>query len=140
LRLGTTAEIYGIKNLTRWFPVIWKDKDWDQHFIWEVMIQKLKFQAKYIGERDIHTRAKRDAEIMMTCVRLMERIQEEYYIAERFDYEYFKKYPLIYKKIKQQHPDKSKSTISFYMSYENHNGARKILFKLMEHNIESWWD
>ena len=77
----------GIRNLIRWFPVIWKDRDWDDHFIWQLMIQKLKFQAKYIGERDFHTSAKRDAEIMMTCVRLMEKIKEEYYGTEYLDYQ-----------------------------------------------------
>ena len=69
--------ISGIKNLIRWFPIIWKDRDWDDRFIWQIMIQKIKFQAQYIGKRDRHTRAKRDAEIMMTCVRLMERVKQE---------------------------------------------------------------
>ena len=54
--------INGIKNLWSWFPVIWKDRDWDQTFIYEVLIHKLEKQAKYIGEREWHTRAKRDAE------------------------------------------------------------------------------
>ena len=78
--------INGVKNLIRWFPVIWKDRDWDAHFIWELMIKKITFQAKYIGDRDFHTRAKRDAEIMMTCVRLMEKVKDEYYSTEYMDY------------------------------------------------------
>ena len=55
--------ITGVKNLWNWFPVIWKDRDWDQTFIYEVLIHKLEKQAKYIGERDWHTRAKREAYI-----------------------------------------------------------------------------
>lgn len=78
--------IYGIKNLWKWFPVIWKDRDWDDHFIWQLLIFKIKKQAKYIGDRDIHTRAKRDAQIMMTCTRLMEKIKDEYYQMEYMDY------------------------------------------------------
>ena len=78
--------VNGVKNLIRWFPVIWKDRDWDDHFIWELMMKKITFQAKYIGDQDRHTRAKRDAEIMMTCVRLMERVKEEYYGTEYIDY------------------------------------------------------
>jgi hypothetical protein len=61
----------GIKNLIYWFPIIWKDRNWDSHYTFEIMMHKIKAQSKYIGERDIHTRAKRDAEVMMTCVRLM---------------------------------------------------------------------
>lgn len=158
----------GIKNLIRWFPIIWKDRDWDTHFIWQLMIQKLKFQSKYIGDRDFHTRAKRDAQIMMTCVRLMEKVKEEHYGSEFMDYHdsdynwidcdhpgykkldivekwedydtYFRKYPLVYKKVVKQYPDEDKKGIAIRMSRENHNRARRILFALMERNIEGWWD
>ncbi len=75
-----------IKNLIRWFPVIWKDRDWDDHYIWEILKFKLKNQAKYIGDRDIHTSAKYDAQRMMLCVRLIDKIQEEYYSMEYMDY------------------------------------------------------
>lgn len=75
-----------IKNVIRWLPVIWKDRDWDDHFIFEILKTKLKHQAKYIGDRDHHTRAKYDSERMMLCVRLIEKIQEEFYGSEYMDY------------------------------------------------------
>jgi hypothetical protein len=159
-----------IKNLIRWFPVIWKDEDWDDHYIFEILKFKLKNQAKYIGGRNFRTRAKRDAEIMMLCVRLIDKIQTEYYDMESSDYEeskfnftpiegttnfrleiehisdnlddYFNKYPLVYKEVVSQHihnnPDKHK--IAMYMSRMNHDRARKLLFKIMERNIERWWE
>lgn len=118
----------GIKNIWYWLPIIWKDRSWDSHYIFEIIIHKLKAQSKYIGSRDIHTRAKRDAEVMMTCVRLMKRVQDEFYSSEYSDYHetkhwfedipgkegfsswesrllnedfdsYIKKYPLIYKRV-----------------------------------------
>lgn len=170
--------IKGVKNLIRWFPVIWKDRDWDYRYIWDLNIQKLKFQSKYIGENDNHTRAKRDAQIMMTCIRLMEKIKDgdyeveyqEYYntnvtfvptilesgekvytydskvISENFD-EYFKKYPRQYKKVLsgevnrfKRDGDKDKNLIAMEISIENHNRAKKLLFKLMDFYIEYWWD
>jgi hypothetical protein len=75
-----------VKNLIRWFPVIAKDRDYDDYFIFEILKTKLKHQAKYIGDRDIHVNAKRDAKIMMTCVSLIEKIQDEYYGGEYIDY------------------------------------------------------
>lgn len=170
--------IKGVKNLIRWFPVIWKDRDWDYRYIWDLNIQKLKFQSKYIGKNDNHTRAKRDAQIMMTCIRLMEKIKDgdyeveyqEYYntnvtfvptilesgekvytydskvISENFD-EYFKKYPRQYKKVLsgevnrfKRDGDKDKNLIAMEISIENHNRAKKLLFKLMDFYIEYWWD
>lgn len=160
--------------MIRWFPIIWKDEDWDSHYIFEILKFKLKNQAKYIGERDNHTQAKRDAEIMMLCVRLMEKVQTEYYNTEYFDYrksninfvpipgsdnfemvseyisdnleDYFNKYPLVYYKVVTKYnlvesdEPKVKHRIAMYMSRMNHDHARKLLFKLIEENIEKWWD
>lgn len=36
---------YGFKNLWKWFPIIWKDRDWDDHFIFEVLKFKIKNTA-----------------------------------------------------------------------------------------------
>jgi hypothetical protein len=77
---------YGIKNLWRWFPIIWKDRDWDDHYIFEVLMFKLKKQSEYIDSQDMYVNAKYDAERMMWCVRLIEKIQDEYYAAEYMDY------------------------------------------------------
>jgi hypothetical protein len=166
----------GIKNLIYWFPIIWKDRNWDSHYTFEIMMHKIKAQSKYIGERDIHTRAKRDAEVMMTCVRLMKLIQDELYSSEYSDYhktkhwfepcedmggcstweskelnenfdDYFKKYPLIYKRVlagegpfQPLESGDSKVRVAMNIAYINHDRARKLLFKIMEQDIEKWWD
>ena len=117
-----------IRNLIRWFPIIWKDRDWDHSFIYEILKFKLKNQAEYIGYHDRHMSAKRDAEIMMLCVSLMDKVQDEWYGCEYQDYhelklkfidseshpgsyemeiehisdnyeDYFKKYPRIYRQV-----------------------------------------
>lgn len=76
----------GVKNLIRWFPIIWKDRDWDDYFIFKILKFKIENQAKYIGTRDFHTRAKRDAEVMMLCARLIDKVQTEFYSSEYYDY------------------------------------------------------
>jgi hypothetical protein len=168
----------GVQNLIYWFPIIWKDRNWDSHYIFEIMMHKIKAQSEYIGSRDIHTRAKRDAEIMMTCVRLMKKVQDDFYSSEYFDYhktkhwfedvpgkegysswesrlmeenfdDFFKKYPLIYKKVINGErvfkfdnvvDTESKQRIAMNIGHINHNRANKLLFKLMEENMQKWWD
>jgi hypothetical protein len=154
-----------IHNLIRWFPIIWKDRDWDDHFIFEILKFKLKNQAEYINKRGIHLSAKRDAEKMMLCVRLIEKIQDEYYGIEYFDYhkselkfidseshpglyeieeeyisehfdDYFKKYPRIYNQVKTE--DRHKT--AFNIARINEERAHKLLFKILEQNIRRWWD
>jgi hypothetical protein len=77
---------HGIKNLWRWFPTIWRDRNWDGHFIFELLAKKLEFQAKHIGDRNWHMNAKRDAEIMRLVVRLIRLNQEDTYAMEYMDY------------------------------------------------------
>lgn len=171
--------INGVKNLIRWFPIIWRDRDWGHRYIFDILEHKLKSQSKYIGDRDIHISAKRDAEIMLTCVRLMERIRDGYYESEYTDYhqteywfedikdkpgystweselqsenfdDYFKKYPLVYKQVlngkgvfnidNRDSEEETKQVIAMNIAHINHDRARKLLFKLMEDNIERWWD
>lgn len=120
--------IRGLKNTWYWLPVIWKDRNWDHRYIYNILQHKLKAQAKYIGDRGIHTRAKRDAEVMMICVRLIDKVGDEWYSSEYGDYhktkhwfepcedkegystwesrqleenfdDYFSKYPLIHKRV-----------------------------------------
>lgn len=155
--------VRGIKNLWRWFPVIWKDRDYDDYYIYKVLQFKLKNQAKYIGDRDWHTRAKRDAEKMMTCVRLIDKVTKEYYGMEYMDYHdfnfvfgnpsfqmevtkdeldiYFSMYPLTYKKVIAKHgKDEDKAMTALLMGDIRQEKARKLLFKILEQNIECWWD
>ena len=166
----------GIRNIWYWLPIIWKDRNWDSHYIFEIMMHKLKAQSKYIGGRGIHLRAERDAEVMMTCVKLMKLIQDDFYSSEYSDYhktkhwfedvpgkegysswesklleenfdDYFKKYPLIYKRVlngegvfRREGREEDKQVIAMNISHINHDRARKLLFKIMEENIERWWD
>lgn len=162
-----------IKNIIRWFPIIWEDQDWDDHYIWEILKFKLKNQAEYIGKHDRHMSAKRDAEIMMLCVRLIEKVQKEYYADEYQSYQdsdfnfinsedfpgmyeldiveksehyddYFKKYPRIYKQVinsdKTPFRRETKAGIAMNIAHINHDRARKLLFNILEKNIELWWD
>jgi hypothetical protein len=79
--------IYGVKNLIKWLPTIWKDRDWDDYFIFEIIRVKLENQAKYIGGKNRHLGAKKDAERMRLVSRLIKKQQEEYYLLEYLDYE-----------------------------------------------------
>lgn len=112
---------YGVKNLYKWFWVIWKDRDWDHHYIFEVLKFKLEKQAKHLSKRNWHESSKRDAELMMTCVRLINKLQNEEYYDELYNLD-------------------EKSPEVFKIVIDKHNKAKRLLFKIMEERIESWWD
>jgi hypothetical protein len=112
---------YGVKNLYKWFWVIWNDRDWDHHYIFQVLKFKLEKQANHLAENGFHNNAQRDAELMMTCVRLIDKLQNEYYYDEL-----------------------CKSGVRSSEAVQNviakHNKAKRLLFKIMNDRIEEWWD
>lgn len=164
----------GVKNIVYWIPIIWKDRNWDYRYIYTILQHKLKAQSKYIGNRGNHVTAKRDAEIMMTCVRLIDKVGDEFYSSEQMDYhkdkhwftpsekegysewnsrtieenfdDYFAKYPLIYKRVMNgEGPFKldgndDKKRIAMNIGHINDKRAQDLLFKIINENINKWWD
>jgi hypothetical protein len=112
---------YGIQNLYKWFWVIWKDRDFDYHYTYQVLKFKLEKQAKHLGERNWHESSKRDAELMMTCVRLINKLQNEEYFEEYYD-------------------SKPMNNEMIHKCLAQHSKAKRLLFRIMEEKIESWWD
>jgi hypothetical protein len=76
----------GFRNLWKWFPIIWKDRDWDDHYIFEVLKFKVLNTANHIEEHDRFVGCETEVKYMRVCVKLMERIQTEHYRHEYFDY------------------------------------------------------
>ena len=162
-----TDFIKGIKNIWNWLPTIWKDRDWDSHFIYEVLIHKLEKQATYIYKYGNHVSAERDAEKMFLCARLARIQQEELYMDEYYDTHeiefefiptdeteqwftmesemlnedfdtYFTKYQRQYRLMDKT--DLDKQEIARNIACNNQERSRKLLFKIMEENIERWWN
>ena len=112
---------YGVKNLYKWFWVIWNDRDWDHYYIFQVLKFKLEKQANHLAENGFHNNAQRDAELMMTCVRLIDKLQNEYYYDELC-------------KSGVRSSEAVKNVIA------KHKKAKRLLFKIMNDRIEEWWD
>ena len=68
-----------IKNLIRWIPVILRDRDWDHYYIYEILKFKLKNQAEHL-KNNPYSDFDREYERMQTIIRLIDKVQTEYYI------------------------------------------------------------
>lgn len=111
-----------IKNLYRWLPVIWKDEQWDHYYIFEILKFKLTIMSEAIRKSDNHKLSKYDADRMMLCVRLIDKVQNEEYLMTLINCE----------------KDLTKET--FNKADAKQKKAKHILFKLLENHIERWWD
>jgi hypothetical protein len=165
--------IKGIKNIIKWFPTIWKDRDYDHSYIFIILKNKLNNQADYLEKNNHFENSLRQAQIIKTCVRLIDRINDDYYYMEYTDYhvsshdwldynegeyfnkgykemkttllsenfdEYFFKYKLVYKKISNQFPLENRMGLAIKIAHENQKRCKKLLFSILENNIENWWD
>jgi len=69
----------GFGNLIKWFPVIWRDRDWDHHFLFEVLRFKLENMEWVFSKYGCGIGSERDAKRMRICIELIKRIQEDNY-------------------------------------------------------------
>jgi hypothetical protein len=169
---------HGIKNIFKYFKIIWNDRDYDHSYIFDLLRFKLEKQSKYINDKGRFISSSRNAELMLLTSRLIELIKDDVYDTEYLDYyeskiefvpiegrdglfgmeeiminenfdDYFKKYPLQYKKAlngelnrftREEGESKNKKIYAMEIAQENHNRCRRLLFKILENNIEKWWD
>lgn len=151
---------YGVKNLIRWFPVIWKDRNWDHYFIYVILRRKLQLMEQCI-RHGMHTNCVKDANKIKRCVLLLNRLIEDNY-HENVYYDYYKKWGQPEIVFKESEIEIGSCELNF--KYPNVNSEEddklrqkhfktkgnfeedlrrqdiEMLFKLMEKYIESWWD
>ena len=156
-------------NIIKWAPTIWKDRDWDDGFIFDILQKKIEFQRKEIIYANRHTRVDRDNRDMTIVLNLIERVKEEYYNTEYLDYEeskfrfedveeredlkrleidvlserydeFLMKYPSSVRKVLKEKPDLDKRDLCFYVSYYNQEKAHDLLFRVLRERMMWWWD
>lgn len=160
----------GCRNLIKWMPTIYHDRDWDGDFILKILQKKIEFQRKELVNANRHMRIELDNRDMTLALNLIERVREEHYQLECMDYwdsdyilneipnkpnsksldinvtserydEYLSKYPSSVRAvIKKDGKDMDKKTLCLKVSYYNHNKANKLLFRILEERLSFWWD
>jgi hypothetical protein len=78
MRLFRTL-LHGLRNLIRWFPLVWKDADWDHIFLLELMEQKMTWMAEYHEQHGHTVSAPRTARQLRVAARLCARIRRDKY-------------------------------------------------------------
>lgn len=152
---------YGVRNLISWFPIIWKDRNWDYWFIYVILRHKLHLMEQNIRRYGHHTTSDKDADKIKVCVLLLDRlINDDYH--ENVYYQYYKRWGhpemvfqeftknsklgellFRYPNVKNEEDDKLRH--AQYLSKGQLSEALKkqdldLLFKIMNKHIQTWWD
>ena len=159
----------GIKNIFRWIPTLYKDKDWDQYHIYTILQKKIEFQSKEIVYANRSIDVDRDNRDMTIVLNLIERVKEEHYGSEYLDYseskfrfeliegdrelysieedvisetydDYLKKYPSSVRKVLKEKPDLNKKDLCFWVAKYNGEKAHDLLHRVLKERMKLWWD
>jgi len=161
--------IGGVKNIFRWIPTLYNDKDWDDWYILTILQKKVEFQRKEIIYANRHIDVDRDNRDMTIVLNLIERVKDEFYNTEYLDYEksnfrfepvednenlrslevdvlserydeFLKKYQSSARKVLKERPNLDKKDLCFYVSKHNQEKAHDLLFRILRERMRWWWD
>ena len=160
----------GCRNLIKWAPTIFHDRNWDGNYILKILQKKIEFQRKELVNANRHTRIESDNRDMTIVLNLLERVRHEYYQMECMDYwdsemvfnavpnkpnlksidvvtkserfnEFLSKYPSSVRAVVKEHGEQDdKNRLCLMVSYYNHEKANKLLFRILEERLAYWWD
>lgn len=113
----------GVKNLIKWFPVIWKDRWWDHSYLYSILRYKLSLMEEGFRTSGISVNSEKDARNIKICILLLDRLIKDDYSND-------------YKKAKKL------GKIKEFWEHEEMliNQDLDLLFKTMRKQIRSWWD
>jgi len=73
-----------IKRLFYWFPVIWKDRDWDDYFIWILLYHKFKSMENFYKHKAQPIVGDNRASQIRVCNLLLKRLTDSNYLDIAF--------------------------------------------------------
>jgi hypothetical protein len=156
----------GVPSLIKWWKIVWEDRDYDYHFIYSALRFKLENTANYIEKHQRSVGWEHDVKWMRICVRLIDKISDDYYIMKHYDEieKQWGKSDFKFTPIEDKLDDDGEKYFEMNMEYENaktpedykkidemsskgretgqeqHEKAKRLLFKIMQEKIEYWWD
>lgn len=155
-----------IKRTLQFIPIIWKGYDWDYRYAVELFQYQLKRTADFMeSDKAFSMNAKQDARRIRTAVKLLEKVYDEDYgmeyrqkIEEKWGsshigftetgeldsngepyYEMVEVYDRDYTESELVMINEEKNA-EMWESRAKQKRAHKLVWKFIEHNIQSWWD
>jgi hypothetical protein len=148
----------GVRNIVRWIPTLYHDRDWDDYYITKILQKKIEFQRAHLVYSNRHTNIDRDNFWMTVVLNLLERKHEDYYDVERYEYitigpglsrherlnEYIAKYPGVKRrtlaKYSRYKSTQEKDWLSMFMAQERQSKCNALIFEILKQHSAEWWD
>lgn len=76
----------GLRNIIRWIPIIYRDKDWDHSFLTDMLQKKLEFMRHELVTANRFQGVEAVNKDITLALNLLERIKHSHYELEMYDY------------------------------------------------------
>jgi len=120
-----------VKNLIRWTPIIWKDRDWDHQFIILLLSFKLKNIKERLEKKEIYVGQEIEIKWIDICINLID--------TQYWDNDIEAK-PLNYKNIASIKRNKRIMEIKHWKCDAREEKALQLFWKIMAWRSDRWWD
>lgn len=147
----------GVKNLIKYFKVIWNDRDWDYEYLYDLLEVKLKNMQKYFANNKVWSAsAEKDAENIEYALYSLNKLRDEEGIHNEAFYDFDITYPDFELKITSEpsedypgysklifHDTEKQSRLSskcFRKQYELKKQRHNEFWNFMRDHIQGWWD
>lgn len=150
----------GIKNIVRWFPIIWTDRQWDFVYFLKIIKFKLEQMIRFYETEAHQIKAEKHVDKMKTCINIIDRIIDDNYHDVVFK-NYYEKWgqpeikfikdeginrnrvEVIHSKVITAQ-DKIKSLGEYRKLIDKEEYMVKqdiaLLFRIFTKHLRSWWD
>jgi hypothetical protein len=153
-----------VRNVLRWLPTIWKDRDYDYSYITEILIKKLEFTRDfYLSDKAYSAEAEKVADEIQEAINMLHKTKDswEFYedpamelIEQKWGKTTFEFVPLedrpgfnemVSKTEKVKTPeDKEQHSQDFRAAMKTarkeYMKDKKEAYKFIAKHIDGWWD
>lgn len=161
-RGGIKSFFRKIKRVIQFIPHIWKGYDWDYSYAIDLFAYQLERTAQSLESSNAFgMNAKNKAMRIRTTLRLMEKVYNEGYMDESHDeieakygpkhmhFEPTEENPNLFSiefRFEREYTTEELKTIKederriMLKAVEKQKRAHRLLWQMVEHNIQGWWD
>lgn len=150
-----------LKMSYRWMKFGWGDRDFDYHYLFRVMKFKIDNMEKFTSKYGNHTLSSYSVSRLQLISKLIDKVSTEFYETEYWDYIYDENHNKIdkidiylednkhnYRRSGKYFSTRGKNMKSLNIKeacamdigYYKHKKAKRILFNLLEHRIQYFWE
>ncbi len=152
---------YGIESILRWFPVIWKDRNWDACFVFLILRKKIALMEVHHKKYGHFVDSDKTVKELRVCRKLLDRLVKDEY-EERALAPHNKKWGETKSRIEpckdNKHlaewimtrpnantpEEKEQESKEFVKLYDGAQLKRRrdinVLFKIISNRVQTWWD